>query len=83
MKNLTVNQVDMVSGGVVKGPSGGSMIDAIVTGIIGFGYDALLGAVGVEGGAAAIVSGVAIYAAHELPALPPPTEGGAFYVHKQ
>lgn len=63
--------------------SGGSMVDAAVTTAVGFAYGSLLVAGGLEEGAATVVTAVVAYTVHELPELPPPTEGGAFYVHKQ
>lgn len=82
MQTLDARQIDMVSGGVAKAPSGGDILDAIITGLAAYGYGLLLSAVGFEGGTLALTSGVAVFTAHELPALPPPPNGQAFYVYK-
>lgn len=63
--------------------SGGGMADAAITAVASSAYGALLVAAGLEEGAAVVVTTVAAYTVHELPELPEPTEGGAFYVHKQ
>lgn len=78
MQTLNGNQIDSVGGGLINPISG------LGWGFVGYCYGRfLLAAAGLEGGAAALVGGTAIYVASQLPALPPPTEGGAFYVHKQ
>lgn len=83
MRTLETAHLDMVSGGLAAaGPSMSGMLDAAITGFASYGYGLMLDAVGLEGGAAALATGVAAYMAHEIPPLPAPPNGKAFYVYK-
>lgn len=64
-------------------PSGAAALDAAVTTLGGAAYGALCAAAGLEEAPAVIATATVTFLVHELPELPPPAEGGAFYVHKQ